>query len=269
MTVPQPVFRLDGKVAIITGASRGIGVTVARAFLEAGCAVMLAAKDPARLQRVKDELGKTGTPVSARVCDVTVQAQVEALVRETIAQFGTIDVLVNNAAVLGPIGPAWENAPEAWQDTIKVNLVGPFLCSWAVLPTMIKRCRGKIINMAGRGAAGPWPRFSAYATSKTALVRLTETLAVETKPYNIQVNIIAPGANETDMFRQAAQVEPQMLKDLPEDSLKPARLALFLASERSNHITGRFIHVNQNWMDWTVSDVAGDRYTLRRVEVSS
>lgn len=265
MSRTPPVYRLDGKVALITGSTRGVGLRLARSFLEAGCAVMLTARDPARLRQAQQGCERISDQVSSMVCDVSHPAQVEALVEATAARFGTVDILVNNAAILGPIGPTWETAAAAWDEALRINLLGTYLCCRAVLPIMVSKRRGKIINVAGRGAASPWPNFSAYGVSKTAVVRFTETLAEETRSYHIQVNVMAPGANDTDMFRAAARHEPGMWDDLPEDASGPSRLALFLASDASDHITGRFIHVNQDWGAWTPADVAGDRYTLRRI----
>ncbi len=260
-----PEFRLDGKVALVTGGSRGIGRRLGLSFAEAGCAVMLAARDANPLTEVEKELRAVSSQVATLQCDVTHSDQVKALVDATVRRFGTIHILVNNAGILGPIGPTWENDAKQWEETIRVNLVGTYLCCREVLPVFLSRGSGKIINLAGGGAAFPWPRFSAYSASKAAVVRFTETLAAEVKDHHIQVNVMAPGANDTEMFRKAAEAEPRLLADLPGDTLKPARLACFLASEASDHITGRFIHVDQNWDEWTESDLAGDRFTLRRV----
>lgn len=258
-------FRLEGKAAIITGGSRGIGRSVARAFAEAGCAVMLAARDADHLAQTEKELRAVNPKVSAFRCDVSRPDQVKGLVDAAVRRFGSIQILINSAGILGPIGPASENDPVQWEETVRVNLVGTYLCCREVLPVFLRQGGGKIINLAGGGAAFPWPRFSAYSASKAAVVRFTETLAAEVKDHRVQVNVIAAGANDTAMFRKAAEAEPQLLADLPEDPLKTARLALFLASEASDHITGRFIHVDQNWREWTESDVSGDRFTLRRV----
>ena len=258
-------MNLNGKTALITGGSRGIGRSIARAFMEAGCAVMLAARKQDRLAQAEKELKAVSPQVAAFRCDVSRPDQVKGLVEATARRFGSIQILVNSAGILGPTGPAWQNDPAAWEETIRVNLIGTYLCCREVLPIFLRQGGGKIINLAGGGAAFPWPRFSAYSASKAAVVRFTETLAAEVKGNGIQVNVMAPGANDTEMFRKAAETEPRLLEDLPEDPLKPARLACFLASEASDHITGRFIHVNQNWGEWTESDLAGDRFTLRRV----
>lgn len=258
--------RLDGKVAVITGGSRGIGLKLARTFLDAGCSLMLAARDPERLRQARAQLGADARRLETAVCDVSSADAVEAMVRSTVERFGAVDILINNAAVLGPIGPGWETPAAAWEEAFRVNLLGTYLCCRAVLPMMIRRRQGKVINVSGRGAAAAWPKFSAYGVSKTAVVRLTETLALEARPFGVQVNVMAPGANDTELFRRAADVEPAMRQDVPADPDGPGRLALFLASPVSDHITGRFIHVNQPWWRWSADDVAGDRFTLRRVE---
>ena len=258
-------MNLNGKVALITGGSQGIGRGIARAFMEAGCAVMLAARKQDHLAHAEKELKAVHSQVATFRCDVSRPDQVKKLVEAAARRFGSIQILVNSAGILGPTGPAWQNDPAEWEETIRVNLIGTYLCCREVLPLFLRQGGGKIINLAGGGAAFPWPKFSAYSASKAALVRFTETLAEEVKGNGIQVNVMAPGANDTEMLRKAAETEPRLLEDLPEDPLKPARLACFLASEVSDHITGRFIHVNQNWGEWTESDLAGDRFTLRRV----
>ena len=122
------------------------------------------------------------------------------MVTTAIARFNKIDVLVNGAGILGPIGLITETDPGIWTDTIRANLIGTYLCCAAVLSHMIAARRGKIINLSGGGAANPRPRFSAYASSKAAVVRFTETVAEEMKDFNIQVNAIAPGAVNTQML---------------------------------------------------------------------
>jgi NAD(P)-dependent dehydrogenase (short-subunit alcohol dehydrogenase family) len=202
------------------------------------------------------------------------------MIEQVLGEFGQVDILVNNAGILGPVGLMVDNDPEHWIGAVMINLVGTFLCSRAVLPLMMKRRRGKIINMSGGGAAHPRPRFSAYSASKAAVVRLTETLSEEVKEFNIQVNAIAPGAVNTRMLdevlvagqnaggkaltearrqKQAGGVSPDI----------PAALAVFLASDDSNGMTGRLI--SAVWDDWQamagrIPDIlSSDMYTLRRV----
>jgi len=134
--------------------------------------------------------------------DVSDPAQVEDLVRHTVERFATIDILVNNAGIAGPVGPLQENDVAAWIRTIQVNLIGVYLCCRAVLPVMYKHNRGKIINLSGAGATNAWRNLSAYGTSKVAVVRLTETLALELEGTNIQVNAMGPGSIHTQMWEE-------------------------------------------------------------------
>ena len=201
------------------------------------------------------------------------------LVQSVLEKFGRIDILVNNAGIYGPIGPVWENDPAVWQQTININLVGAFLMCHAVIPEMLRAGRGgKIINISGGGAATPFPRYTAYAVSKAALVRFTETLAVETAPHNIQVNAVAPGFVATrlhEQTRQAGELAGDFLKRTEElmttavDPAISAKLVVHLASDRGDRITGKFIHaVWDKWADFEKhleQLESTDVYTLRRI----
>jgi 3-oxoacyl-[acyl-carrier protein] reductase len=196
-----------------------------------------------------------------------------------VAEFGRADILVNSAAVQPPIGPFWENDPGEWLRTILINLGGVFLCCRAVVPVMIRQGKGKIIILSGGGAASPRPYFSAYAASKAAVARLTETLAEELKPFNIQVNAVSPGAAYTRMTEEvlaagsaAGEVALAQARRVKEEGLRPdaaADLCVFLASEESNGLTGRLI--SAVWDDWRSLPrrldlvMNSDLYTLRRV----
>jgi 3-oxoacyl-[acyl-carrier protein] reductase len=204
------------------------------------------------------------------------------MVRKTLEMFGRIDILVNNAGMLGPIGPLHENNIDEWIKTVHVNLIGTFLCCRAVLPVMIRQGRGKIINLSGGGAAYPKPNFSAYACSKAAVVRLTETLAEEVKDYNIQVNAIAPGAIKTRMVEQIVEAGEaagekaladarRVLEDGGAGFEPVTSLAVFLASDESDGLTGRLI--SAIWDDWRSLDkdeikeiMRKGYYTLRRID---
>ena len=175
-----------------------------------------------------------------------------------------------------------DNDVEEWIKTVNINLIGTFLCSKMVLPVMIERRRGKIINLSGGGATGPRPRFSAYAASKAAVVRFTETLAEEVKEFNIQVNAIAPGALSTRMHDQvltvgeaAGEKELALSRRVKEGRGTPfelpAGLAVFLASDDSDGLTGRLI--SAVWDDWRsmskekIEEIMGrELYTLRRID---
>jgi len=272
--------KLKDKVAIVTGAGRGIGRAIALAFAREGANVVVVSRTLSEVENTAAQVLALGRRALALRVDVSRMEEVENMVKSTLRDFGRIDVLVNNAGILGPVGPLIENDVEHWIETVKVNLTGTFLCCKAVLPIMIKQGGGKIINLSGGGAAYPRPRFSAYATSKAAVVRLTETLAEELKEFNVQVNAIAPGAINTriqeeilavgDAAGEKAIAEAKKTRETggtPPDV--PAALAVFLASDESDGLTGKLI--SAVWDDWQSMGkhaseiVSSDLYTLRRV----
>jgi NAD(P)-dependent dehydrogenase (short-subunit alcohol dehydrogenase family) len=198
-----------------------------------------------------------------------------------MSELGEIDILVNNAGIQGPIGLLVDNDINAWIETVHTFLVGTFLCCKAVLPYMLERRQGKIINLSGGGAGTPRARFSAYAASKAGVVRLTETLAEELRQFNIQVNAIAPGTVNTRMQDQIlaageaagaqALSEAKRCKEtggVPPE--KVAALVVFLASEASDGLTGKLISaVYDPWAKWTcgVAELpTSSWYTLRRID---
>lgn len=273
-------MKLKDKVAVVTGAGRGIGKAIALAFAREGADVVVVSRTPSEVKETAAQIGALGRHALALRVDVSRVQDVENMVASATEEFGRIDVLVNNAGILGPVGPLVENDVKHWIETIKVNLIGTFLCCKAVLPVMIAQRKGKIINLSGGGAAYPNPRFSAYATSKAAVVRLTDTLAEELTEFNIQVNAIAPGAINTGIQEEilaAGEVagektlaEARKVRETGGTHLNvPAALAVFLASEESKGLTGKLI--SAVWDDWQnlgkrVSEIVStDLYTLRRV----
>jgi len=272
--------RLRDRVALVTGGSQGIGKAIVRRLLEEGARVAFCGRNIQHLKAAAAELSGVGAECFPFQADVGDQDQVEKLVSASLERFGRIDILVNNAGIYGPIGPAWENDPRHWQETVTINLVGAFLLCRAVVPAMIRAGRGKIINMSGGGAATPFPRFSAYAVSKAALVRFTETLAVELADHNIQVNAVAPGFVATRLHEQTLEAGQkagaEFLRKTREqlaqggvDPAIPAALVAFLASEKADRITGKFISsIWDNWADFEshLDEIAKtDLYTLRRI----
>jgi 3-oxoacyl-[acyl-carrier protein] reductase len=192
-------------------------------------------------------------------------------------------VLVNAAGIPGPIGPLWDADPEEWRRAVEVNLFGTFLCCRAVLPLMMERRRGKIVNFSGGGATSPLPRMGAYGASKAAVVRLTETLAEEVKPFNIAVNAIAPGLVDTRLQDpvlaagtlagdQFARV--RRLRDTGEGGVPPelpAALALWLASDDAHGLTGKLISAPYDgWRRWDERRIVALKgsawFTLRRLD---
>lgn len=274
-------MRLRGKAAVITGGSQGIGKAIAVAFVREGARVLIAARDVAVLERTANELRQQGGEVQAAALDVSDPLAVRQTLERAERTFGRIDVLVTSAGIYGPIGPAAELDLEAWRKTIEINLLGVFYCMQAVLPGMIQRRAGKIINLSGGGATAPLPRFSAYGASKAAVVRLTETLAREVEEFNIQINAIAPGAVNTRLLDEVLAAGDRAGSDFiarareqkKQGGVPPERaaeLAVFLASDESDGLTGRLLSAVYD--DWThiperLEEIrATDLYTLRRVD---
>jgi 3-oxoacyl-[acyl-carrier protein] reductase len=191
--------------------------------------------------------------------------------------YGRIDILICAAAMQGPIGPFLDCPAKAWAETVETNLIGVANSIRAALPPMIERRSGKIIVLGGRGSADPRPNFSAYAAAKSGVVRLVETLAEELRDHNIQVNVMAPGGaytHMTDEILQAGEraggkeqeraVQVRLTGGIPPE--KQVTLAMFLASEDSNHVSGKLIHVNDDWKRLEHASVSPEVYTVRRVQ---
>jgi 3-oxoacyl-[acyl-carrier protein] reductase len=218
-----------------------------------------------------------GCNVAAYRVDVSKVADVQRMVKGALPIFDSIDILVNNAGIYGPIGPLWKNDQASWRNAVDVNLFGTVNCITSVLPHMIERRKGKIINLAG-GGEGSFPRFSAYACSKSAVIRLTETLADELVEYNIDINSVAPGPVNTGLVDEvlAAGVEAgsfyeKALKQKQEGGVpadRTAELAVFLASDASDKITGRSL--SAVWDDWrsikSSALVESAIYQMRRID---
>ncbi len=280
--VATPSARLEGRVAVVTGGGRGIGQAIAFLFAQEGAQLLLTARTENELAQTARQIEGAGGCAEYLVADVSAQADVARVVEHGLARFGHIDILVNCAGTYGPIGPLAEIEVEAWIKAVQVNLFGTFMMCRAVLPHMIERRSGKLINFSGGGAASPLPRFSAYGVSKAAVVRLTETLAQEVKAFNIQVNAIAPGAVDTRLqdavLAAGEKAGPiasslQRLRQTGEGGVKPelpARLALFLASAESNGLSGKLISAPHDpWQEWGARGEelsASPMYTLRRMD---
>ena len=271
------VRSVKDKGVLITGAGRGIGKRLAIGFAQHGARVALLARSKAELDLTNLEIehaGGTSVRLRANVCDAE---QLHAAVDRMRSHYGKVDVLICAAGIQGPIGPLLETSPKAWAETIETNLLGIVNACRAVLPQMVERRSGKIIVLSGRGVADPRPGFSAYAASKAAAMRLVETLAEEVLEQNVQVNAMSPGGTYTHMTdeilragdkagwkEQQEAVQVRLTGGVPPE--KQLQLALFLASESSNHITGRLIHVNDDWRKLEHSTPSRDLYTLRRVQ---
>ncbi|WP_322802347.1 SDR family NAD(P)-dependent oxidoreductase [Thermoflexus sp.] len=231
-------MHLHGKVALITGASRGIGRAIAQAYVQEGADVVLCARDAEALVAAAREIERLreGAQVIARPCDVTRPDQVAALMAVLGERFGRLDVLVNNAAILGPRLPIAEYPLEAWREVLEVNVTGMFLVTQAALPLLRRSSGGSIINLSsGVGRRGR-ARWGAYAVSKGAVEIFTQVLAEELAPEGIRVNAVNPGPTRTRMRAQAYPEEDPLSLPAPEEITS---LFVYLASDESRGITGQ------------------------------
>lgn len=262
---------------LVTGAGRGIGKRLAIGFATAGAKLGLLARSKAELDLADLEIEHAGGSALRIRADVTDFEQVSAAVDRMRVHYGGVHVLVCAAAVQGPIGPLADNNPKTWAETIETNLIGVMHSCRAVLPLMIEKRAGKIIVLSGGGAATTRPYFSAYSASKAAVVRLVEAIAEEVRDHNIQINCMSPGGTYTSMTDEILRAGDKAgWKDAEEamqirhtGGVPPDRqieLALFLASEESNHISGKLIHVNDDWKKLKSGSVHPEMYTLRRVQ---
>ena len=262
---------------LVTGAGRGIGKRLALGFAAAGAKVGLLARSKAELDLAHLEIEHAGGNALRIRADVTDFEQVNAAVDRMRRDFGGVHVLVCAAAVQGPIGNFLEQSPKAWAETVHINLLGVMNVCKAVLPHMIEHRSGKIIVLSGGGATGARPNFSAYSASKAGVVRLVETLAEEVRDHNIQINCMGPGGTYTHMTDEILRAGDKAGWKETEDALeirrtggvapeKQIQLAMFLASEQSNHISGKLINVSDDWKKLKDANIHPEAYTLRRVQ---
>lgn len=277
-------YPLTGRGAIITGANQGLGRAIAEHYVRAGAGVLLTARDEALLEQARGELlplSRGDQKVLIQKSDVSDRTSCEQVVRRAQNELPGFQLLVNNAGVYGPKGPIEEVNWDEWVKAIEINLLGTVYMCRLVVPLFKSRGYGKIINLSGGGATNPLPRISAYAASKAAVVRMTDTLAEELKDWKIDVNAIAPGALNTRLLDEVLAAGPEKVgKAFYERSLKQqqqggaplekgAELAVFLASKESDGITGRLISaVWDGWRDFPArrDEIAkSDVFTIRRI----
>lgn len=296
-------MKLKNLNALITGGSQGLGKVIAEHFLREGANVAICARGKKDLSGTHDDLAKKfpTRKIFAKTCDVSDERQVNELVSFALRELGSLQALVLNAGIYGPMG-ATESVPlDEWRRAMDINLYGVLLPCRAVIPHFkadLSRSRGneaqiknksetphvvaykKIIILSGGGATNPLPNISSYAASKAAVVRLAETLAEELKLFHVDVNAIAPGALKTRFVEQVLEAGPEKVgaeffaknKKWSEEGAVPlelgASLAVYLASAESDGITGKLI--SAQWDPWEKlhefkGDLNGDIYTLRRI----
>jgi NAD(P)-dependent dehydrogenase (short-subunit alcohol dehydrogenase family) len=271
--------RLEGRVALITGGGRGIGRAIARACAAEGARLALASRTAAELEEtalmVKNEHGAEAITL---VADVSVREQVDRAVDRALAHYGAIDVLVNNAGNIGPVNTVWNCDTEEWAHAISVHPMGVFYGCCAVLPPMLERGRGRIVNMSGVGG----PNATAYDAAKTAIVNFTENLALELKDTPVTVNAISPGSTHTRMWEETRDLSRaigdlatywrgvQVTSGQGASIERAAELAVFLGSDDCGALSGRLIRAFadrfEDFPERVPEIMASEAYQLRRVD---
>jgi len=260
--MPGIKIDLNEKVAIVTGARRGIGRAIALAITAAGGQVVVNDLDLEEVEKVAEEIKRKGGESLAYQADVSVKEQVQGMVEAAWKKFGHIDILINNASILRAT-PFLDTTEEDWDATLSTNLKGTFLCAQSVARKMItqRRGNGKIINVASNAGKVPRTNNAAYCAAKAGVILLTRVLALELARYGITANALCPGATETEMLvKVQAKDDPQVLEGIIRGNLenfragiplgrlaKPeeqASMVVYLASEMANHITGQTFFVD-------------------------
>jgi NAD(P)-dependent dehydrogenase (short-subunit alcohol dehydrogenase family) len=266
---------LSNKVAIVTGSGRGIGRAIAEGMAAAGAAVAITGRSASHLEETVAAIEKGGGRSLAVAADVTDKRAIQQLIAETEDRFGPLDIMVSNAAIEGPLGPVWEISTDEWRRCLEVNVMGPFICAQAALPGMVQRRRGRIINVGSGGGLWAVPYDTGYSTTKAALIRLTEGVAIEAEPYGVYTWVIHPGVvhtgmSDTVMLSEAGQKwlpkYPQALERGATPVEWASELCVFLASGQADGLSGRFLSVNDDYRDMArrsdeIRD--GDMHTLR------
>jgi NAD(P)-dependent dehydrogenase (short-subunit alcohol dehydrogenase family) len=252
----RPGVDLSGQVTLVTGGGRGLGPVIARELAAAGAAVAVMARSENELANAVASIEAAGARATAVPADVTNRAAVDAAVRDAERILGPVDLLVNNAAQARALGEVWQVDPEEWWRDVKVNLRGPFLCARAVLPGMLARQRGRIINVTSGAGGRPGPGLSGYAASKAALMRLTDSLAAEVAGSGVSVFVVSPGPVRTPgaEYLLASPVVTRWMPGFPkifeEGRNQPpealARLVVALASGRADMLSGRFFDASSD-----------------------
>lgn len=272
------------QLVMITGATRGLGHLVAWKFWNAGHDLVILSRSGPDLERLSSDFREKcirGQKIHPFLFDLKNISLIPDLMKEIRDSVGSPDIVINNAAVQGPIGPLQTNDWEEWRTCLDVCLLAPIKICQEIIPAMIRNNYGRIVNISGGGATGPRPNFSSYATAKCGLVRFSETLAQELSPYNITVNCVSPGAMNSELTKKildagidsAGQKEYEVAKRLVEDNphteIKAADLVFLLTTEPFSGINGRILSAVWDPLDKipgiSAKLIGTDVYTLRRI----
>jgi len=250
-------MRLVGKIALITGSNRGVGKATAKLFIKEGANVVINyANNDEQAEKTLEEIKSDGGNAIIIKADVSKKSEVDKLVDESIQKYGGIDILINNAGILGPMKPFVEYSEDEWDKVVNVNLKGPFLLTRRVIPGMMKKGKGKIINISTVSILGE-RNIAAYCASKGGLASLTKTLSLEYADKGININAVCPGAIDTEMMREIDKKYPGVIDAIvsrtpsgrlatPEDI---ANATLYLASSESDFVNGLLLFVDGSIMN--------------------
>lgn len=261
------IFDLTGRVAVVTGAGRGIGRAIALGFARSGADVVVLARTVSEIEETAAMIQKEGRKALAVPTDVCNVDQIKDMLRQTLDAFGKVDILVNNAGgASGGGGYVLDMSVDDWKGGIELNLNSLFYCSKIVGETMVKRKTGNIVNISSGMGFGPFPGAAHHAAPRAGVINFTKTLALEWAPYNIRVNAIAPGYTNTSLPGKGWEEHPEqkeaILKNIPlgrvAEPEEMASVAIFLASDASSYITGETIYasgglittVSPDWPDY-------------------
>tara|TARA_B100000795_G_C22778274_1_gene431054 strand:+ start:310 stop:1185 length:876 start_codon:yes stop_codon:yes gene_type:complete len=274
----------ENKSVIVTGGTDGFGLAIAKNFIDLGANLIVCSRNKERVENFKDlftnSLDKNQKIISIKA-DISHEDDVKKLFSAATDNFESIDIIINNAGIYGPIGNIEDIDWERWIEAININLFGSILVIKNAIPILKKQNKGKIIQVSGGGATNPMPNFSSYAVSKTGIVRFVETISQELKNYKIDINAIAPGPLNTKMLDDLIQSGPENVgEDFYNKSIKQKesggagfnrgiQLINFLSSSASDGISGKLISAlwdkYENWSKYKKDLINSDAYTLRRI----